>query len=177
MAVSASPVLLPQIRLRWTSKYSQTNRESTESIRLLPCQTCFLSDRADYSYPLRRLRGDRAMWLKVRANARKWFRLLRFSFFSLCGVFMEKKCHWAIGARGAGTGFDLKNKIPDLSAPVRQRFDFQSAPQQDQQTFEAAADCRYLCLCDSVECRGFNTAARMPLCTLSTKGAVDLEIP
>lgn len=117
---------------------------------------------------LRSAEGDRALWLKVGTSVRKWFRLLRFSFFPhvWCTAW-KKKRQWAIvGEKAVSTRFDLENKIPDLSAPMRQGFDFQSSPQQDQQTFEVSTYCRFplfvsLWLC-KLESRLFSTTASMP---------------
>lgn len=131
-----------------SSKYPWRNRESSVSKHCmtyaLPGLFAVRQSPGWLFLPLRSAEGDQALWLKVGTNVRKWFRLLRFSFFSLCVVyFMEKKHHSALGAKAVGTGFDLKNKIPDLSAPVRQGFDFQSGPQQDQQTFEVSGRSRF----------------------------------
>lgn len=84
----------------------------------------------------------------------------------MCGVFHGKKRHSAIGAKAVGTGFGLKNKIPDLSAPVRQGFDFQSSPQQDQQTFEVFRTQQIPTICVFVtallQSRSFNTTVGIP---------------
>lgn len=77
-------------------------------------------------------------------NVRKWFRLLRFSFFPpMWCISWKKNCHYAVGVKHIGIDFDLNNKIPKISTPLRQGFDFQSAPQQNQQTFEVSGHSRF----------------------------------
>lgn len=60
--------------------------DGQRALCLVHCWACSLSDGSlvDYSYPLGLLKGDQALWFKAGTNVRKWFRLLRFSFFFPC---------------------------------------------------------------------------------------------